>query len=588
MTLTSRIFLPLALIAAPLALVIPACDDDNTNQTGQGGRGGSTAGTTGTAGRGGSGGSGPAGMGGSGGSAMAGAGGAPTGVAGTGGAAAGGAGGTAGAAGAAGAAGTAGAAGRGGSGGAGGTAPAFIDTDTVFARFNADGTADTTFGTAGVVKLDLGTGAQVGGRDAPWGIAKDAQDRLHLFAARKNVDGRTDTDRVVVRLSANGVVDVTFGTMGFHTLNIANLSDSARHGLVQGDGKIVSVGYTSQPTGVGTQSANRIVIARLNGDAPAAGGAGGAAGAAGAGGAGGAGGAAGAAAPAAGTYDTTFGVGGIVNSNPFSSTDPLMMWGMAEAYGIARQTTGSYVTTGYGRLAPSGQVNVVCFRWSAAGVFDTTWATNGIFERDLTTDNDRGRNIIALPDDRLLIAGSLTPTAMNVDGMLMILTPNGVLDTTFNTVGYKGYKFDATNDRPDEALYDVAVSPNGMFAAAVGYRNAGTVAGNNDDAVLVILPIGGTGTEFAAAVPFSATAADRFWGVTFDANNKVVATGYVNEGGDNFLAVARFNTDGTRDTTFGTGGIAKINAAVAGTLEEARDVVVQSSGKIVIGGTVEH
>jgi uncharacterized delta-60 repeat protein len=364
-------------------------------------------------------------------------------------------------------------------------------------------------------------------------------------------------------------------------LNVGNLSDSARNGIVQPDGKVISVGYTSQPTGVGTQTANRILIARLNGgDAPATGGAGGAGGAGGTGGS--------AATPAPGTYDITFGVGGIVNSNPFSSTDPLMMWGMAEAYGIARQSTGAYVTTGYGRLAPSGQVNVVCFRYSPAGAFDMTWATNGIFEKDLTNDNDRGRNIIALPDDRLLIAGSATPESGNVDGMLMVLTANGQLDTTFNTSGYKTYKFDATNDRPDEALYGVALSPNKMFAAAAGYRNAGTVTTNNDDAVLVILPLGGTGTEFAQAVPFSTTAADRFWSVTFDDNNKIVAAGFVAEGTDTSLAVARFNTDGSRDTTFGTGGIAKINAIAAGNLEEARGVVVQSNGKIVVGGTVEH
>jgi uncharacterized delta-60 repeat protein len=265
------------------------------------------------------------------------------------------------------------------------------------------------------------------------------------------------------------------------------------------------------------------------------------------------------------------------------------MWGMAEAYGVARQPVGGgYVTTGYGRLAPSGQVNVVCFRFTAAGAFDTTWATNGIFERDLTGDNDRGRNIVALPDDRILIAGSATPASQNVDGLVMILTANGMLDTTFNTTGYKTYKFDATNDRPDEALYGVAVSPNNMFAAVAGYRNAGGVAGNNDDAVLVILPLGGTGTEFAAAVPFSTTAHDRAWAVTFDASNKIVIAGYVAEGTDHWLAAARFNTDGSRDTTFGTGGIAKINAAAAGTLEEARGVVVQSTGKIVVGGTVEH
>ncbi len=111
-------------------------------------------------------------------------------------------------------------------------------------------------------------------RDAPWGIAKDGQDRLHIFAARKNVDGRTDADRVVVRLSASGAVDTTFGTAGFHTLNIGNVSDSVRNGFVQPDGKIVTSGYYSQPTGVGTQTANRIVLARLHGgDATGAGGA---------------------------------------------------------------------------------------------------------------------------------------------------------------------------------------------------------------------------------------------------------------------------------------------------------------------------
>jgi uncharacterized delta-60 repeat protein len=198
--------------------------------------------------------------------------------------------------------------------------------------------------------------------------------------------------------------------------------------------------------------------------------------------------------------------------------------------------------------------------------------------------------VVALPDDRILIAGSATPATGNVDGMLMILSANGALDTSFNTTGYKVYKLNAgTTDRADEAFFGVAVSPNGMYAAAAGYRNAPTpvTATTNDDATLVILPLGATGTEFAGAVPLSATTNDRFWAVTFDANNKVVAAGFITEGTDNLLAVARFNIDGTLDTTFGTGGIAKINAKVAGTLEEARGVVVQSDGKIVIGGTVE-
>ena len=373
------------------------------------------------------------------------------------------------------------------------------------------------------------------------------------------------------------------------------MSDNTRHGFVQSDGKIVTSGYFSQPTGVGAQTANRIVLARLHGgSAPATGGSGGAGGVGGGGGTTGTGGAA---APAPGTLDTTFGASGIVSSNPFASTDPLMQWGTAEAYGIARQSTGAYVTGGYGRSAASGTVNVLSFRYTAAGAFDTTWASTGVFEKDLTGEDDRSRNVAVLQDDRVMLVGSAAPVMGNVDGMIMILTANGALDTTFNTTGYKIYKVDAASDRPDESLWGAAVSPNGMFAAAAGYRNTppntlpASAASINDDAVLVILPLGGTGTEFAGVVPLSATTADRFWAVTFDGDNKIVAAGYVTEGTDRWLAVARFNTDGTPDGTFGTNGIAKVNASpsTASTqFEEARGVVVQSDGKIVIGGSAEH
>lgn len=487
------------------------------------------------------------------------------------------------------AAGTGGMGGGGGGGmaGAGGQAP-FVDTDAVVVRFNADGTPDTTFGSAGngIVRVNLSTGARVGTsdvRDAPYGLAKDAEDRLVIFGARKSTGaGRVDTDRVVARLSAAGALDTTFGEMGFHTLSIGTLSDSARSGIVDPDGKIVSSGYTSQPTGVGTQSANRIVLARLHGGTAT--GAGGAGGAAGAGGAGGTA----ASATAPGTFDQTFGYMGIANVNPFMSSDPATPWGMAEAYGITRQSTGAYVTTGYGRLAPSGQVNVVSFRFTPAGRLDTTWATNGILEQDLTGYNDRGRALTTLPNDRVLIVGSAEETMNNPDALVMILTPNGAPDTTFGTTGYKLFKFDAEVDRED-ALFGVAVSSDNMFAVAAGYRAKHTVTPNttNDDAALVILPLGTTGAEFAAAVPLSSTQNDRFWAVTFDAENRIVAAGFVADGEDKALAVARFTTDGMPDTTFGTGGIATVNVVAAGGLEEARGVVVQSDGKIVIMGSAE-
>jgi len=52
--------------------------------------------------------------------------------------------------------------------------------------------------------------------------------------------------------------------------------------------------------------------------------------------------------------------------------------------------------------------------------------------------------------------------------------------------------------------------------------------------------------------------------------------------------VARFNADGSRDTTFGTGGLVTVNLATGGTEEAARAVKVLADGSILVAGVVEH
>ncbi len=424
-----------------------------------------------------------------------------------------------------------------------------VDIDLALVRFTANGTLDNTYGTNGVTRVDLSRAGSTTTRDSLWGITGDSQGRVLLFGTRKG-DNRTDSDRAIARVTADGALDTSFADGGVYSFNLANLGDNARNGIVQADGKIISAGYTNQPTGVGAQTANRVILLRLNDN---------------------------------GTTDSTFGLSGVVNSNPFSPAQPVTtQWGMAEAYGVVAQD-GKYVTTGYGRLAPSGQVNMVSFRYTAAGVLDTTWGTQGIVELDVAGDNDRGRNLAVLPDKRVAIVGSATPAANNVDAMVVLLTEDGKLDLTFNTTGYKLYSF----DRPDEAFYGVAVSPSGNQLAAVGYR-AGAVGGapQDDDALLLVLPLG-AGTEVAVPVELSATENDRFWGVAYDATGKIYAAGFVAEGGDNRMVVARFNADGTRDATFGNAGVATSNVAVGTTGEAARGVVVQADGKVVLGGTIE-
>ena len=268
-------------------------------------------------------------------------------------------------------------------------------------------------------------------------------------------------------------------------------------------------------------------------------------------------------------------------------------WGRRRLTGSLASRPGAYVTGGYGRSSATGTVNVLSFRYTAAGVFDTTWATTGMFEKDLTGDDDRARNMVVLPDDRCCWSGSAAPAADNVDGMIMILTANGALDTTFNTTGYKIYKFDATSDRSGRGAVrrsvvaqrrcsrpsPVTEPPAAPSATAERRRRAGDVAARRDRNRV-------RGGRSAVSRP----ADDRFWAVTFDDEQQDRRRRLRHRAGRTTAWRWRASTPmARRDADLRAAAPARpVNATVGGNLEEARGVVVQSDGKIVIGGSAEH
>lgn len=91
------------------------------------------------------------------------------------------------------------------------------------------------------------------------------------------------------------------------------------------------------------------------------------------------------------------------------------------------------------------------------------------------------------------------------------------------------------------------------------------------------------------AIPVSTTEADRFHTVIATAGERYYAAGFDTTNGDRRMALARLSPTGSLDTSFGQGGIATVKLAMGGkTAEFARGVVVQSGGKIVIAGPIEH
>lgn len=83
---------------------------------------------------------------------------------------------------------------------------------------------------------------------------------------------------------------------------------------------------------------------------------------------------------------------------------------------------------------------------------------------------------------------------------------------------------------------------------------------------------------------------DRFFGITYDTAGNLYAVGQITASTDaadeQETVVAKITAAGALDTTFGTGGFVKTNLVVGP--EQPRNIIVQSTGKIVIAATIFH
>jgi hypothetical protein len=162
----------------------------------------------------------------------------------------------------------------------------------------------------------------------------------------------------------------------------------------------------------------------------------------------------------------------------------------SEAYGAAVQSTGAFVTMGYGPTQEvaggMGPTDWVSFRFSAAGVIDREYGVDGAGYVDPAGFGDNGRFVLVLPDDRILGVGVGRATADERDAMVAILTPDGDIDTS--ALGGDGFElYDVGGDA--DHFWAAALSPNATHVAVVGIAGATTNGVNDDDAVLYYLPI---------------------------------------------------------------------------------------------------
>ena len=180
---------------------------------------------------------------------------------------------------------------------------------------------------------------------------------------------------------------------------------------------------------------------------------------------------------------------------------------------------------------------------------------------------------------KIILASILTISLSNLQSP--VWAADGDLDTSFDTDGIQTTSIGSVQD----IAYSVAIQSDGKIVAA-GYSHNGS---NNDFAVVRYNNDGSLDTTFGTAgkvITAIGSGTDVANYVVVQSDGKIVATGYSDNGSNVDFAVVRYNTDGSLDTSFGTGG--KVTTAVGSSNDTGRSVVMQSDGKIIVVGSSEN
>lgn len=325
-----------------------------------------------------------------------------------------------------------------------------------------------------------------------------------------------------VALAAPGDLDSTFSADGKVTTNFTRGADFADDVALQADGKIVAAGRASGRGGFGT-----FALVRYNPD---------------------------------GTLDTTFSGDGKRTTNFTRGED--------SAFGVAIQADGKIVSVGE---AGGAGGRFALARYNTDGTLDTSFGGDGKVTTNFTRREDLAIGVAIRADGRIVAAG----TANFFRFALARYNTNGTLDTTFGGDGKV-----TTNFRNGvDVAAGVGLQADGKIVAggsASGFGRFSRFAmaryNTNGSLDASFSGDGKVTTDFARGDDI----ADA---VAIQPDGRIVAAGTAN-----FLrfALARYNANGTLDTTFGGDGKLTTNFTRGG--DVARDVALQADGKIVAAG----
>ena len=402
-------------------------------------------------------------------------------------------------------------------------------------RYNDDGSLDTSFGP----NLDGTLTTVVGQADA-------ASYAIGLQSDGKIIAGGFGNQSfALVRYGSDGQVDAAFGPNGWTTTSF-NSSEAAAVALtLQPDGKILTGGYVFDDI----EGAYDFALARYDNS---------------------------------GELDAGFGSGGTVLTN--FGYDAFAAATDDDLYGIALQPDGKI-------LAAGGSYNGLDYfalaRYESGGSLDPGFGFGGLVTTSVTTTvsglGGHAHAVLVQPDDKIIAAGHSIET-FSETFTLARYDASGILDAGFGAGGIVTTTFPGG----EAYAYAAALQPDGKILLAGEWRNGANLYhfALARYEISGILDTGfGVGGIVTTTIPGGDASA---YAMLLQADGRIVLAGewYDSSASEYYPTLARYNDDGSLDTSFGPSfdGIYVNDSLPAGA--SAYAIAQQADGKYILASSI--
>ena len=417
----------------------------------------------------------------------------------------------------------------------------FFNVVFLASRLTVDGALDTSFDTDGVRTIDVPGDANTEVLNA---IAVRADGRI-LLTGSTRTDATRD-DFALVSLTTAGARDFPFANNGIVVtggfINSGRTVSEARDSVRLADGKLLVVGSTSVDS-VGRATS----LVRYNVD---------------------------------GSLDATFGSGGRV-----LVTNAALVNASFDVQALSVLADGRILLAGDAFNA-SGNQGFAATRLNADGTLDTTFGISGL---RLVLVGSNGSDLLSglgvQSDGKIVLGGTVDPFSGNSRVAAIRLTANGALDNSFGTSGKAVLNIVGTS----ETVNAVTLLADDRILLVGSTNQAGT---QTDFAVTRLTAGGALDTTFGVGgtrtVDIGGNGTDIAYAVALDAAGNILLAGNGYDGnanGESGFAIARLSGDGTLDTTFAGDGTTEVVVSpnfFSG--DAARGIAIDPAGRIIVAG----